>query len=270
MRKKDFSGLSDKKHRLIETKPMLEGMDVRESVTDRQEKVPGFDQEVVRASGVFACGAGGLFAEQGPSIARKGYGNITCCDMDTFTPSNYSRQFCYGEDLYKNKALAVAKNLAREAVFDTTIAGLAMRYQSARQYINPDDYAVFLNNVDNNEARVDMARDCLEWGKPIVMCGVSEDANSGWVFVQESKPDTACFGCAFPNRLNDNQHPCPGTPACVDILKVMGGLALYAVDSLLMERPRNWNLRHVFLAGFIEDAHRIVERNPDCPLCGDK
>ena len=46
-----------------------------------------------------------------------------------------------------------------------------------------------------------------------------------------------------------------------DILKVIGGLALYAVDSLLMERPRNWNLRYVFLAGFIEDAHRIVEKN---------
>ena len=267
MKRKDLSSLAESKYRVIAATPMLQGLDVRESVTDRQERVPGFDQDTVRKSGIFVCGAGGLSAEQVRSLVRKGYGRIAFSDMDSFTPSNYSRQLCYADDLYRNKAVSMAKNLERESLFETNLLGLAMRYQTARQYIDPDDYAVFLSNVDNNEVRVDAARDCLAWRKPLVMCGVSEDANSGWIFVQ--KPGDACFGCAFPHKLNDTRQPCPGTPACVDILKVVGGLALYAIDSLLMDRPRSWNLRHVFLAGFIEDANCLIERNPDCELCRD-
>ena len=105
-------------------------------------------------------------------------------------------------------------------------------------------------------------------GLPAIFCGVGEDANSGYVFVQESIPGAACFGCAFPHKLNDNRRPCPGTPATSDILRVVGGFATYAVDSLIMARPRNWNLRVTFLAGFIEDAGLKVEVRPNCPLCG--
>ena len=104
--------------------------------------------------------------------------------------------------------------------------------------------------------------------KPAIFCGVAEDAGSGWVFVQEGNPGTACFGCAFPHRVNDARQPCPGTPACADILTVVGGFAVYALDSVVMARHRFWNLRYVFLDGSLPDTCLTVERNPDCPLCG--
>jgi molybdopterin/thiamine biosynthesis adenylyltransferase len=249
--------------------PMLDIADIEESVTDRQEKVPGFDQETVARAGIFACGAGGLASEQLGAIVRKGYSDLYICDMDFVSPSNLSRQRYYGEDLYKNKASCLAKNLLKESPLGVEICSLAMPYRDACAYVDWNRASAGLCNVDNNEVRVEMSIDFRDRGIPAVFCGVSNDANHGYVFVQESKADTACFGCAFPHKVADKRRPCPGTPACNDILKVLGGFTTYALDTLLMDRLRNWNLRQVFLAGFVDDAAVKVEKNPNCPLCGN-
>jgi hypothetical protein len=44
---------------------------------------------------------------------------------------------------------------------------------------------------------------------------------------------------------DDNRYPCPGTPAVADILQCLGAFAIYAIDSLLFLRVRNWNYRSV-------------------------
>jgi hypothetical protein len=65
------------------------------------------------------------------------------------------------------------------------------------------------------------------------------------VFVQEK--DGPCVGCLFPDMADDDRYPCPGTPAISDILQAVGALAVYAVDTLLTQRPRVWNYRHISL-----------------------
>lgn len=247
---------------------MLAGLDLQESLTDRQERVRGFNQDVARKSGILCCGAGGLLAQQGRCASRKGYGRFYVADADTFSPSNYTRQHCYRRDLYKNKAVCMARNLARESVLGGEFVGLGVPGEDALKMVPHEKYSIGLCNVDNNPTRVAFAKSFRAMGKAVVFCGVAEDAGSGWVFVQEASPDAPCFGCAFPHKLNDESHPCPGTPATVDILQVVGGFAVYAVDSVLMDRPRFWNLRYVFLDGSIPDNCLTVERNPDCPLCG--
>jgi molybdopterin/thiamine biosynthesis adenylyltransferase len=247
---------------------MLAGLDLRESPTDRQEKVPGFKQEAARDTGILCGGAGGLFWHQAIVAARKGYGRLYIADPDIFTPSNYSRQHCYRRDLYKNKAVCTVRNLAKEAVLGGEFVGVGVPIEDALLTVPPDRYSVGLCNVDNNTARVAFANAFRAMGKPAIFCGVAEDAGSGWVFVQDGAPGAACFGCAFPHKVNDVSHPCPGTPACADILTVVGGFAMYALDSLVMARPRFWDLRYVFLDGSLPDTCLTVERNPDCPLCG--
>lgn len=249
-------------------KPMLAGLDLQESPTDRQERVPGFKQEVVGNTGILCGGAGGLFAQQGRIIARKGYARTYIADPDSFTPSNYSRQHCYRQDLYKNKAVCMARNLARESILGGEFVGLGVPAEDALLTVPQDRYSVGLCNVDNNATRIAFSVAFRAMAKPAIFCGVAEDAGSGWVFVQEGRAEAACFGCAFPHKVNDASHPCPGTPASADILTVVGGFAVYALDSLVMARPRHWNLRYVFLDGSLPDACLMVEKKPDCPLCG--
>lgn len=83
------------------------------------------------------------------------------------------------------------------------------------------------------------------------------------------KPGKACFGCLFSDCLAKRKAPCR-TPAVKDVLKVVAGISLYAIDSLLMERKRNWNYRHIHLADFAPDSARNIEHDSRCPFCGGK
>lgn len=254
----------------VTTTPMLAGCHIKEVPTDRQERLKGFDQATVTRTGIISCGAGGLAAEQGVAIVRKGYKRFACFDPDEFDATNFARQRCFAKDLHQNKAIGFAENLAKEAILETEILGLGVDYDEARELVNWNDYQVALCNVDNDPTRIAMARDMFKKGIPLVLSGVTEDALSGYVFVQESKPGTACFGCAFPEKIDSERHPCPNTPASIDILKAIGGHVTYAIDTLVMPRPRHWNYRVVHLSGFLEDAASNVQPRHDCPICGGK
>lgn len=56
-------------------------------------------------------------------------------------------------------------------------------------------------------------------------------------------------------------------PAVVDVLGVVAMLALYAVDSLVMARPRHWNFKQVALHGAFPDISAQVPKRRDCPVC---
>src|SRR5712691_4736892 len=82
--------------------------------TDRQQKIPGFDQAVFSRSGVLCIGAGGIISQIAPTLVRKGIGRITLLDDDIVEVSNLNRQRFYIEDVGENKALALAGNLLPE------------------------------------------------------------------------------------------------------------------------------------------------------------
>jgi molybdopterin/thiamine biosynthesis adenylyltransferase len=101
------------------------------SVTDRQEKVLGFNQHALEASRIIQIGAGGLGGEIGEALVRKGVGTLVILDDDVVEPSNLSRQRFYKSDLYKNKAIRLAKNLAKEGFSGTHLLGYGLSFQDA-------------------------------------------------------------------------------------------------------------------------------------------
>jgi molybdopterin/thiamine biosynthesis adenylyltransferase len=122
--------------------------------------------------------------------------------------------------------------------------------------------------VDNNAARVNVCRYYLDV-RPVVYLGVDELADHGYVFVQESPGP--CFACLFPHALDEaGGGQCTKVGAVKDILKVVGGIALSAVDSLLMARRRAWNFRELSLAGFVPDATKMLAKRNSCPICVEK
>lgn len=210
-------------------------------------------------------GAGGLGGEIGEGLLRKGVRCLKIFDGDVVELSNLNRQKFYEEDLYQSKAIRLAKNLAQEAVKNSIIRGYPMSFQRAMETGMDVFGDVATCGVDNNETRVYVSRYYYQKDTPVVFTAVSRDANHGYVFVQE--PGKACFGCLFPYAINDDRQPCPKTPAVKDILKVVAGMVLYAVDTLVMDRKRNWNYKEVFLASFVPDRAYTLERKEDCRLC---
>lgn len=231
---------------------------------DRQKKIPGFDQEIYSRTRVVCIGAGGIISQVAPTLVRKGIGRITLLDDDVVEVSNLNRQRFYRHDIGRNKATALAKNLQGECIAATEIRGHAFRLEEAitrRADLHCD---VAICGVDNNPARVTSSRYFRASGTPVVFVGVSRDGDHGYVFVQGK--DGACIACLFPDIVTDDRYPCPGTPAIADVLQGVGALAVYAIDSLIMSRLRNWNYRRLSLSDGTSDGSCLIPGRDDCRM----
>ena len=232
---------------------------------DSQQKIPSFDQAVYSRSHVLCIGAGGLISHIAPTLVRKGIGAVTLLDDDFVEPSNLNRQRFYERDIGHNKAIALARNLQPECIVETDICGYALRLEEAIARGADLSCDVAICGVDNNPARVAANRYFRAAGIPVIFTAVSTDGDHSYVFVQEAVG--SCLGCLFPDLENEDRYPCPGTPAIADILQAVGAFSVYAVDSLIMERPRNWNYRVVRLSDASLDGAAIVPKLLNCALC---
>lgn len=202
----------------------------------------------------------GIGSRVGEQLTRKGGGGLDLIDHDIVAPSNLHRTYFFPEDVGELKALVLARNLSKIAVHRTLLRGFPMRAQDYFRLPKPTfDIAVCL--VDDEESREFVGRAALQLGKPCIFGAVSADGNSCRVLVQE--PGKACYGCS--GGLGGGVR-CGPWPAIGDVQAMLAALVVYAIDTLIMPRPRHWNLRQIFLPG--GEFARNVERNPDCPICG--
>ena len=225
---------------------------------DRQRKIPGFDQERFSRSHVVCIGAGGIISNIAPTLCRKGIGKITLLDDDFVEASNLNRQRFYTKDIGKNKAVALAENLQAECIAATEIRGLGVRLEEAIATGLDLSCDVAICGVDNNPARVAASLYFRALCMPVIFSAVAADCDHGYVFVQEK--DGARITDLFPDMADDDRYPCPGTPAVADLLQAVGALLVYAIDTVFMVRPRNWNYRRISLSGRgFDGSARIAE-----------
>ncbi|HMJ88171.1 MAG TPA: ThiF family adenylyltransferase [Candidatus Acidoferrum sp.] len=252
----------------IITEPIVSD-DKRFAVSHRQELIDGFDQAKLTAARVALVGAGGIGSEVAEGLCRKGVGHLLFLDHDVVEYTNLNRQHFFKEDIGQPKAHCLVRNLAPHCHAGTILEGYSHSFEDAVAMKLELSASVIVCGVDNSAARVAVTRYFLPLGIPVIFIAVDLLAECGHVFVQESTAGAPCFGCAFPNSLSPRKAPCY-VPASKDILKVTAGLALYAIDSLLMARKRNWNFRRHHLAGFAPDVLEAIEQNRDCRLCNPK
>jgi molybdopterin-synthase adenylyltransferase len=232
---------------------------------DRFQRIPGANPQALTKAQISLIGAGGLNGEVGHGLVRKSVGRLTVCDHDRVEVSNLARQQFYFEDVGQRKALALARNLAQQATGRSLIEGYAYSFQAALAAGVPMAGDLAVVGVDNNATRLAAAQYYLTQGTPVIFLAVDVQAARGYVFVQTSQPGDPCFQCLYPDAAQDRRiYGCAGSS--IEILKVMAGIALYAIDSLLMARPRPWNYKAVFLDQSGDGQQRIGQRSA-CPLC---
>lgn len=235
-------------------------------VEDRQSRVPGFSQDVLSQLTVLVVGAGALGGEIAEGLVRKGVGTLKILDFDTVELSNLNRQFFFPRDVHQPKAWALARNLEPHGAMGTRIIAWDLSFENA-QSAGVDLWCdIVVSAVDDAQTRTAIAQFAREKRIPAVFGGASVQADFANLFVQEV--DGACFGCAFPEDVAGERTPCPGSPAIKDLFKQLGGLALYAIDSLVMKRPRDWNVYGICPANAEFTRSGWIKRRPDCPICG--
>ena len=249
---------------VFHTVPMAKSM--LPELNKTQAMVEGFDLAVYRRTRFLLIGAGGLGSHIASGLVRQGGGDITLVDHDVVEPANLTRQLFDRSDIGKFKAVRLAKRLAAEGLQPCKITAQPFGFVElveTGQIGSPD---LIIVGVDNSPARRAATLYGLAHAIRVVHVAVGADANAVSVMVQEPGSG-GCWACAYPHAVGDYSFPC-GLPGIVDVLQVAAGVVLFAVASLLSGRHREWNERTIYLDGGMNDRTRMVEKRPDCPMCG--
>jgi len=193
------------------------------------------------------------------------------CDHDIVDITNLNRTFWRHDAVGEFKVTQAMKELAAIAPEQTEIRAFIGRLEEAFESGVINNATVCVVGIDNDAGRAFAARELRRRNIPGVFYALSKDTFTYEVFVQE--PGKSCWACAHPDRYRaafeeSKQTACPKVPSIADPCLIAVGFCCYAIDSLVMNRPRSWNFRLGYLHGEIPESSLQLPRRPDCPLCG--
>lgn len=167
------------------------------SKTDRQERIAGWKQSVLRDARVAVIGAGALGNELLKNLALSGVRYAFIADMDDIEMTNLSRTVLFSEeDLGRMKAEAAAEkflglNVCEGAKADRFVGDACTGIGSG--VLNHVD--VVVGCLDNEQTRYEMNRRASLVGKPYIDAGIASlTANVTCVMSGENAP---CWACAY-------------------------------------------------------------------------
>ncbi|MFX0037820.1 MAG: ThiF family adenylyltransferase [Promethearchaeota archaeon] len=139
---------------------------------DRQFRLEGWSQKLVKNSRVLIVGVGGLGCETAKNLAMLGVGQLDLIDLDIIEHSNLNRQVLFtGAKIGEPKAVVAARKL-KEINPNIIVNG----YHTSLERLNPALYLaadVIVGGLDSMNARLNLNAQCIRFKKPLVDGGVS-------------------------------------------------------------------------------------------------
>ncbi len=172
---------------------------------DRQFRLPGWNQDILKQSTVLIAGVGGLGVEVAKNLAMAGVGKLILVDLDTIEYSNLNRQFLFiGAPEGAWKAEYAAKKLKELNPFITIKAfNVPLQDLPPRIYYEAD---LFIGGLDSIEARSELNRRAVHYRKPLIDAGTA--AYNGHVYVVWPFSN-ACLECdPLSEREQDQLGAC--------------------------------------------------------------
>jgi len=172
---------------------------------DRQFRLEGWSQKVVKNSRVLIVGVGGLGCEIAKNLAMLGVGQLDLIDLDIIEHSNLNRQVLFtGAKIGEPKAVVAARKL-KEINPNIIVKG----YHTSLERLNPALYQaadVIIGGLDSMNARLNLNAQCIRFRKPLVDGGVS--GYHGHVYTVFPYKN-ACYECnPLPVGENDEMAAC--------------------------------------------------------------
>ncbi|KKN15512.1 hypothetical protein LCGC14_0985240 [marine sediment metagenome] len=172
---------------------------------NRQFRLEGWSQKLIKNSRVLIIGVGGLGCEIAKNLAMLGVGHLDLVDLDIIEHSNLNRQILFaGAKMGEPKAVVAAKKLA-EINQNITIK----HYHTSLERLDPAIYQaadVIIGGLDSMNARLNLNAQCIRFRKPLVDGGVS--GYHGHVYTIFPYQN-ACYECnPLPEVENDEMAAC--------------------------------------------------------------
>ena len=172
---------------------------------DRQFRLEGWSQKLVKNSRILIAGVGGLGCEIAKNLAMLGVGHLDLVDLDTIEHSNLNRQILFaGAKEGEPKAIFAAMKL-KEVNPNITVKG----YHTSLERLNPLIYQkadVVIGGLDSMNARLNLNAQCIRFRKPLVDGGVS--GYHGHIYTIFPYKN-ACYECnPLPVKEGDEMAAC--------------------------------------------------------------
>lgn len=220
-------------------------------------------------SSVLVIGAGGLGSPIIQYLAAAGVGTLAVADDDVVERSNLQRQIIHGDsDVGEPKVESARRYVERiNPDIDVTTHEIRVEPENVEGLIA--DYDVVVDGSDNFRTRYLVNDACTLSGTPFSHGAIYKFEGQAITFPAEG--DGPCYRCLFPEAPpEDEVADCattgvlgvlPGTLGCIqatEAMKLVLGFGEILDGRLLVYDAADMTFEEV-----------PVERNPECPVCGD-
>ena len=191
---------------MVDTNFFSEDLTEEERVLyNRQFRLEGWDQKLIKNSRVLIVGVGGLGCEIAKNLSMCGVGTLDLVDLDIIEHSNLNRQILFaGAEMGSAKALVAAERL-KDINPNITING----HHSSLERLDPEIYKkadVIIGGLDSINARLNLNAQAVRFNKPLCDGGVG--GYNGHVYTIYPG-ENACFECyPQPTAESDEMAAC--------------------------------------------------------------
>jgi len=225
-------------------------------------------QRKLKAARVLCVGAGGLGSPAALYLAAAGVGTLGIVDFDAVDASNLQRQILHStQDIGRSKLLS-ARDRLKGLNPDVNVRMHETALTSANALEIFKDYDVIVDGADNFPTRYLVNDACVFLRKPNAYGSIFRFEGQASVFATVGGP---CYRCLYP------EPPPPGlVPSCAEggvlgvlpgvigtiqateAIKLIIGVGRTLVGRLMLYDALNMRFRELKL-----------QRDPECPVCGD-
>ena len=225
-------------------------------------------QQRLAASSVLIVGVGGLGTPAATYLAAAGVGRIGLVDFDRVDVSNLHRQVLYtAEDVGERKVDVASERLTAQNP-EVEVVRHPARLEAGNAVDLVGAYDLVLDGTDTFTTRYLVNDASVLTGTPNVFASVSRFDGQASVF---GAPGGPCYRCLFPAP-----PPAGLVPNCAEggVLGVLPGLlgTIQATEALkLLLGIGDPLVGRLLLVDALGTAFRElrVDRDPECPVCGD-
>ena len=219
-------------------------------------------------SKILLIGAGGLGSPAALYLAAAGVGTVGIVDMDEVDQSNLQRQILHNEERIGERKVDSAKKTLQALNPDVSVVGYDVRLGADNILDIIDGYDVIVDGADNFPTRYLLNDASLLKKIPVVHGSIFRFDGMVTVFAPYEGP---CYRCMIPEP-----PPAELAPSCAEagVLGVLPGIigSIQAMEAIKLILDIGDTLTGRLLAyDALEESFRTfkVNRDPECPACGD-
>lgn len=237
----------------------------------RQIMLPDIDiegQEKLLAARVLIVGMGGLGCPVAMYLAAAGVGTLALADFDTVDLTNLQRQIAHTtDDIGKSKVESV-QNTIISLNPDVRIIPFNERLEGHSLFKQIEAADVVVDASDNFSTRFAINQTCVKSGTPLVS-GAAIRMEGQVTVVDPSNRESGCYRCLY-EEVDDVELSCSENGVLAPLVGIIGTVQALETIKVIIGFGESLNGYLLVLdATNIQWQKFKLNRNPECPVCGD-